>query len=202
MKTSGRRIGMGAVMLIFGLIPANLFAGTVWSTGFEGGLPTEAAASGNWRVVTSAPAAHSGTKGLDISGATTLAGDILVFDLSSVGFADLTLNFWAKVRDSLESGDGDSVQLEWSPNGGASWEPLTVFSGLAADDWFPNQFSLPSGAADNPNLNFRLVATLGTSGDRMTFDDFALSGTLVPEPLTIGLLTLGALIVSRRRRFS
>src|SRR3989344_1272916 len=74
MKTRGRRIGMGAVMLIFGLIPANLFAGTVWSTGFEGGLPTEAAASGNWRVVTSAPAAHSGTKGLDISGATTLVG--------------------------------------------------------------------------------------------------------------------------------
>src|SRR3989344_1936538 len=170
MKTRGRRIGMGAVMLIFGLIPANLFAGTVWSTGFEGGLPTEAAASGNWRVVTSAPAAHSGTKGLDISGATTLVGDVLVFDLSSVG--------------------------------GASWEPLTVFSGLAADDWFPNQFSLPLGAADNPNLNFRLVATLGTSGDRMTFDDFALSGTLVPEPITIGLLTLGALIVSRRRRFS
>ena len=203
MKMSGRLLGAVFLVFGFGFWPASLLASPVWSTGFEGGVPTEAVANGNWHVVTSDQAAHSGTKGLDISGATTFGGDVLAFDLSSAGFTGLIVNFWSKVRGGLESVDGDSVRLEWSPNDGTDWEPLTVFSGLAAGDWFPNQFSLPPSAGNNPNLELRLVATLGTSGDRMAFDDFSLSGVSIPEPITIGLLAFGVLITAaHHRRFA
>ena len=200
---SGRMIGV--VILIFGFWPAVGTAGpiTVWSRGFENGFPLEATASGNWRVVTSDQAAHSGSRGADIIGATAAGGDTLVFDLSSEGFTDVGIEFWTKVRDGLEA--DDFVRAEWSSDAGLNWEPLVTLTNVAAGDWVFNQFPLPVEANDNPNFGLRVDAVLSTGGDRMAFDDFALSGTPVPEPASLAMLALGSLAGFHRkfrRRFS
>ena len=87
---------------------------------------------------------------------------------------------------------------QWTADG-TNWETLATYTNQIASDWQLAIFDLPTSADDNPNLAFRLFANLANVSDRMNFDDLALSGTPIPEPITLGLLALGALIVARRR---
>jgi hypothetical protein len=175
-------------------------AATLWSDGFESGnLNGWVSASGNWAVVTSPQTAHAGTKGLDIKGNTAPDEDVLSVRVSSTGYRNLEWKYWYKVRDGLDL--DDSVSVEWTGNG-TTWQPLVRYSGAEAGDWQLASFVLPNGAVNNPNLGLRLRATLSSATDRMNFDDFALSGTAVPEPAAAlsGVSLLSLLSLRRRRR--
>lgn len=188
---------MVVVLIFFGLGPASLRAGTVpWSDGFEAGdFSAWSGSSGNWAVVTSGLSAHSGSRGADIIGATNPAGDPLLLQVSSVNVQDLQFSYWSKVRAGLEA--EDLVSVEWSPDN-VNWILLDTYTNILAGDWQFHSFNLPNTADNNPNLSFRLLAKLTSSGDRMNVDDFAL--TVVPEPATLSLLALGMLAGVRRYR--
>ena len=195
-----KRLVEAACLIFFGLWPASLRAGTVlWSDGFEtGDFSAWTAVSGNWAVVTSSLSAHSGLRGADITEATNPAGDVLTLQASSLGYENLQFDYWSKVRAGLET--EDQVLVEMSTNGGVDWIPLDTYSNVLAGDWQARSFNLPVAADNNPDLSLRLWAKLSSSGDRMNFDDFSLSGQPVPEPATLGLLVLGALTGVRRYR--
>ena len=194
-----RKMAVTMAILVFGFLPASALAGLVppiWSTGFEDGFPPEANATGSWSVINSPVSAYSGSFGADIDGPTGIDGDTLLLPISSVGYQDLGLEYWFKIRDGLEV--GDQVLAQWTADG-TNWETLATYTNQIASDWQLAIFDLPTSADDNPNLAFRLFANLANVSDRMNFDDLALSGTPIPEPITLGLLALGALIVARRR---
>ena len=201
---SGRTKMVGAVFLVFGIFwwPTVGTAGpvTFWTTSFdeEGeGFPPEATASGNWSVITSAQAAHSGSRGLDITGPTATGGDVLTFDLSSVGFTAIGLDYWTKIRAGLEA--DDSVLIEWSPDAGVTWFVLDTRTDVLAGDWVFSSFVLPVEANNNSNLMLRLDAELGSTGDRFGADDFALMGTPIPEPASFAMLAFGSVVGFHRR---
>lgn len=187
---------IGAVILVFSILPATGRAGPVWSTGFEGGFPSGASVTGHWTVIGSSASAHSGSDGADVVGSTDPGGDVLSLPISSVGFQGLGLEYWFKVRSGLEV--DDQVAVEWTPDG-AIWQTLAAYTNQVAGDWQLATFDLPADANDNPNLALRLVATLSSSGDRMNFDDIVITGTAVPEPTTLGLLMIGAVALLRHR---
>ena len=182
--------------MVFGFWPAKGFAGpVVWSEGFENGLPP--GANGSWSVIGSPASAHSGSYGADIDGPTGTNGDILFLPTPSTGYQNLGFEFWSKIRTGdLEA--NDQVVVEWTPDG-VNWATLITDTDQAADDWQFATLDLPAAADDNPALALRLWANLSSSGDRMNFNDFVLTGQPIPEPTAIGLLAIGALAFLRRR---
>ena len=184
-----RKMGRAAVALVFAFFSTSLSAGPVLSTGFESGFPPEVAVTGNWTVITSSLAAHSGSRGANIIGPTNPNGDVLTLMWPSVGYQDLTLDLWSKVRDGLESEDQVLVQLSTD---GVNWTTLNTWTNMPVGDWVSNTFSLPTEADNNPNLAFRFEATLLNASDRWALDDVTLNGRPVPEPATLGLLAVGA----------
>jgi len=205
---SGRaRVAVTGMVLAFGLSPpVSALAGavTIWETGFETGFPPEISVIGNWSVITSSAAAHSGAKGADIVGPNGRSddpfGDALMVTVDARGYRGLSLGFWSKVRGELESEDDLTVQ--WSTDG-VTWDDLISFTTASTGDWAFSSLDLPSGADDDPDLKLRFFALFSSAGDRMGFDDLALTGTLVPEPSTFTFLSaclLGGNYYRRGRR--
>ncbi len=190
-------VAVAAAMFVLALCSSS-HADQIWSDGFESGnFSAWSSASGNWTIVTSALSAHNGIKGADIKGTTNLSGDILSVHLSSVGFQNLEWQYWYKVRDGLELVDADSVFAEWTANG-TDWLSLDTYANSLAGGWQFISFALPAAANENSSLGFRFRATLGSSSDRMNFDDFALSGTPIPEPSSLTMmLSFSSFIVCR-----
>lgn len=188
---------LGALLVLF-LWPRGLAAAVIWSDDFEGGDLAAAGwtQSGNWSVVTSPLSAHESTRGANIQGSTEPDPDWLLRNVSTVGWTDIRLDCWAKVREGLEV--GDQVTVGWSADG-LLWLPLQTYSEVAAGDWEFLSFALPAGAAENQELLVGFKAVLGNASDRMNFDSFVVSGTPVPEPAALLLFALGALACSVRR---
>lgn len=171
----------------------------IWNDGFESGnFNSWNSATGTWSIVTSPLAAHSGTKGADVKGANAIGGDLLQASISTFGQKNIELNYWYKVRDTLES--ADFAFVEWTADG-ANWLPLATYSNLAIGDWQNAIFSLPAEADNNPNFGFRVRANLSSATDRIAFDDFIVSNAAVPEPSTVAtLIGFACLSFLRRRR--
>jgi hypothetical protein len=171
----------------------------IWSDGFESGnLSAWSNANGQWKTTESVAAAHSGKIGADIFGPSASGGDSLTIFISSLDKQDLTLSYWWKIRETIES--NKFVKLEYTPNAGTDWFELYSHNGVAGDWTQQVSLELPGDADNNPNLGLRLRSTLvnGISSDRVHFDDFVLAG--VPEPATTSGFVLASLIFLRRRR--
>jgi hypothetical protein len=184
---------------LFGLLALSTKAEavTIWENGFESGdFSAWSGATGNWSVITSTAAAHSGLRGADIIGPTAPEGDRLWVEIPSLGYRNLQWEYWWKVRAGLEG--SDLLVVEWTADN-VTWQTLAAYSVLATSEWEMATFSLPAAADDNPNLAFHLLANFNSASDRMAFDDFVLGGEIIPEPATFILLTLGMLVDVRRR---
>jgi hypothetical protein len=195
---------LAALLVLFSVpkLEASVIGGTVvWSDGFESGnFSAWSGSSGNWSVVTSTLSAQSGLRGADVKGNTDPDPDILSVAVSSVGTQNLEWSYWYKVRESLDA--DDSVAVEWTANG-ADWQALASYSAAEIGDWQFASFDLPAAADNNPNLGFRLRATLSSATDRMNFDNFTLTTTAVPEPAAaLSLVSAVGLVLRRRRRLS
>lgn len=187
-----------AVALVFGFLPTGTLAGPVmiWSEGFETGLGEWTSSSGNFSAITSS-LAFDGARYLNVVGPSAPGGDTLSVRVSSEGYEELLFEGYRKVYTGGIEGT-DRLSIQWAVDG-LNWQTPVTFSDLPADDWSLFSFSLPEEANDNPNLAFRWLAEFDTASDRMLVDGLSLTG--VPEPATLGLLSLGAFAGVCRRRF-
>jgi len=187
----------GAILFGLAALSSKAELVTMWSDGFESGdFSAWTAVDGNWQVITSEQSAHSGLRGADITGSTAPGGDTLLLQISSVGYQNLEFEYWFKVRAALEA--DDQVLVQWTGDG-VEWEILAAYTSQPVGVWQFAIFGLPEAADDNSDLGFRLWADLTSGSDRMNFDDFVLRGQIIPEPATLGLLTLVMLAGVRRR---
>lgn len=141
------------------------------------------------------------------------------FSVSTVGYQDISISF-----DTRHSNTSSRyIRLDYSNNGGASWilgseGAGTVYAGTSGDTWFNlrgGDLSADTSIDNNANFVFRMVTVFapGTAAyaASTSTSTYAASGTLrwdmvtvnaapVPEPGTIAVLGLGALVLLRRRR--
>lgn len=187
------------VLMAAALTTSAASATVIWSDGFESAAPLVeqgwSVVGGQWKRVSSALAAHSGTAGLDIQGAAVLDAEVLGRTISTVGYESVSLEYWYKIRDGLEA--ADHVWIDWSADGN-SWQTLVEYTALPAGDWLLASIPLPLAAANNPALGVRLRAQLGGSTDRMNFDDLSIVGVPVPEPSMVALMVLASVCLRRR----
>lgn len=141
----------------------------------------------------------------------------LLFSVSTVGFSNIQLSY--DLRHSNTSSRYERVQYSLD---GLNFVDSLVFDGNAGDTWFNGRtidLSSVSGANNNPNFAFRVVAewestATGSGADAYaasnTGSSYAVTGTwrfdmvsvtAIPEPSSAALFGLGsaALLIFRRR---
>lgn len=138
------------------------------------------------------------------------------FDVSTVGFQHIVLSY--DLRHSNTSSRYEQLQYTLD---GSTFVDAALFDGNAGDTWFNGRsfdLSAISGADNNPNFGFRVVATLApgnaayaasnpannyaTTGT-WRFDMVTVSAVPVPEPGTYALMVaglVGVVITARRLR--
>ncbi len=164
-------------------------ATTVFSDGFEGEskAPTAWNSVGSgWTTIKNAANAHSGGRRGEVKGNTD--GDsILAKNVSTANYQNLSLSYWFKIADKLES--GDYLSIEWSVNG-SDWTVLDYFDDVPENEWGQKIHPLPADAFDKNNFQIRFRANFGSGGDVFWLDDVLLEGettvaptsTLTPTP--------------------
>jgi hypothetical protein len=170
-----------------------------WTCDFENGMPAGAvvtAGIGNVAVQSSSLSAYSGSKGLNIQGPSGSNGDTLVLPISTVGYRDVELRYWYKIREGLEA--TDHLYSGWTADGNEVLA-LADYSGVSAGDWQLAVFTLNSAADDNPLVASVWLATLANSSDRVNVDKVTAYGTPIPEPVTFCGLVLGLFFLAWRR---
>ncbi len=195
-----KKLGAVIVMAVFISAPCSKAkAEMIWSDGFESGdFSAWTSVGGNWD--TSGGNVHSGSKRAQIFGPYALDGDVLLLTQSLSGYENITLEYWARVYDGLES--NDTLFIEWSPDG-SSWNTVSAYiNAPASTDWHNVSLLLPATADDNALFQFRIRSRLNNASDCIYFDDIILSGDLIPEPSSIITLApfLFGLILCRSKK--
>ncbi|WP_332032354.1 hypothetical protein [Kaistella sp.] len=99
-------------------------------------------------------------------------------NLSTVGYTNITL-LWGGRGTSTFNGD---IIIEWSSNG-TTWNKITYAYTKNGNAWAlvnsGNRISLPSGAEEVSNLQFRFSAAATNNGN-YRIDDFSVQGTATP----------------------
>ncbi len=130
-----------------------------------------------WDVINSASGAYSGSKRAQVNGTTTGQTYAIVREQSASGYENISLSFWHKINNGLES--DDHVLVEWSLNG-SSWtvaEDLTNAS--TTSGYAQSILGISSGANNQSGFRFRFFANLGASSDVVSIDDVELSATTI-----------------------
>lgn len=105
---------------------------------------------------------------------------VLRKEVSTLGQTNITLSYAYRVEDRLES--DDHVYVEWSRNGGATWEgPLADYSNLVEDKshddrfWHTASIAIP-GAANLSEFQFRFRSHMSSGSDKFELDAVSLTG--------------------------
>lgn len=132
-------------------------------------------------------------------------GDYYMFRTSTLGYEGITIQ-WEQTRSSTGPSEFD---LEWSTDG-TNFTALVVDYVINQVTWSSGAYTAgslfgphtgPSNLDNQAAVYFRMVSKQTTaSAGTNRIDDVTISGTLIPEPGTLGLLALGALLGLRRRR--
>lgn len=131
-------------------------------------------------------------------GGQDLDNSITSVDPHAIVFNTLDISLYKDVRISfyynhvgLDNGD----DLFYRVNG-AQTRFVDGTSNLSSSGWEETTIVI----ADNlTTLDFQLEATQNGSSDYLGFDNVTVTGTLVPEPVTGGLVLLGSVLLLRRR---
>jgi len=133
------------------------------------------------------------------------AGDYYQFETSTSGYQGITIQ-WDQTRSSTGPG---SFDLEYSTDG-VSYSTLVDDYTIDAITWSSVTYNAlstfgpvagPAGLDDQATVLFRLTAQApgSSAAGSNRVDDIIISGTLIPEPASLALLSLGALAAARRR---
>jgi len=141
--------------------PVSLFADDFESGNFSaGGWTASGAAS------VSRQAEYEGTYGAKLGGIASITKA-----LSTSGYADVHVKCYWKAQ-GLDS--GEYLYCEWSDNGGQNWYELGK---TQASSWGQADFTCPSGAANNPNFEFRFRTNANKSNEYGCVDNVEIIGT-------------------------
>jgi hypothetical protein len=182
-----RRVVIAIVAVLFMFFVQNTWAGIIWSDGLEtGNFGAWTLVDGNW--ATSGGNNHSGSKRAQVDGANSVES-VLTKSKSTVGYSDISLDYWYRISDSLEN--SDFLYLEWTSNG-ADWQNLKTYTNVASSaNWQEENLSLPAEAGNNPLFGLRFREKFNGASDCVYLDDVALSGNPVPEPSSLFLIFSG-----------
>ena len=169
---------------------SNITASTViFSDGFEAGFSNWTGNDEKWATsgTSVANGIKSGEKRAEVKGNTEPGDDVLLKSVSTSGSEGIVLEFWYRIKESLE--DEDHVYIEWTDDG-SSWNSLKDFTAIAKSDaWALASYPLPASADNNPTFAIRFRAHLGAaSSDIFYLDDVAISAnggsleTPIPTP--------------------
>jgi hypothetical protein len=155
------------------------------------------------------PSGNGSVESLSVNEWTT--GDYFQFQVSSVGYEDLTVSF-----DSVRSGTGPaSFKIQYSIDGSSftDFSNYTVLENISPNNWtsstpigttsFSFNFSSITALDDDASIFFRLTSTVTPSNVAGTarIDNVLIAATAIPEPSRALLLGLGGLgLIFRRRR--
>jgi hypothetical protein len=158
------------------------------------------------------PAGNGSIESFSVNEWTT--GDYFQFQVSSVGYEDLTVSF-----DSVRSGTGPaSFKIQYSIDGSSftDFATYTVLENTTPNNWtsgtpigttsFAFDFSSISALDDDSSIFFRLTSTVTPTNVAGTarIDNVLIAGTeivAIPEPSRALLLGIGGLgLIFRRRR--
>ncbi len=127
------------------------------------------------------PYANSGTWYASVQNTGDHQSRSLVKAMPTTGFGNITLSFYYKIAQKLES--TDHVYVEWSGNGGSTWHtssPIADFSNQNAGLWTHASFAISDPTAENnANFQFRFRAYDLSNSDEFWLGDVTLSGTAI-----------------------
>lgn len=148
----------------------------IFSDGFESEFSSWSSSDSKWD--TSGGNVHSGSKRGEVKGNTEPDDDILVKNISTAGKERMVLEFWYRIKESLE--DEDHLYVEWTADG-SSWDILKDFTAVSSSTiWESYSTPLPFEANDNAYLAIRFRAHLGAvTSDIFYLDDIVVSADLI-----------------------
>ena len=164
----------------------------IFSDGFENGLTEWTGNDEKW--TTSGTSVSNGVKGgekrAEVKGNTEPGDDILLKNISTVKSSGIAVEFWYRIKESLE--DDDHVYVEWTADD-ANWSVLNDFTALVkSDSWQFASYDLPAEADNSANFGIRFRAHLGAvTSDIFYLDDIVIStagsitneSTPTPDPI-------------------
>ena len=196
-----------AALMVVGIAQANL----VPNAGFEDGAGTVPDAwiieSGDTKITWS-DEANTGIKSMLLTGTGGKPEAVIVSADRIAVTAGTEYTFIANVK-SLNGGavSGLNLRVKWFdaadnyvnwPDGGG-WSGWNWFAINAGADWTEETALTIAAPAGAVNIEHALVYSWkGDAGDGVYVDDVSM--TAVPEPMTLGLLGLGALMIRRKRK--
>jgi hypothetical protein len=213
------------VMLTLGGISFHSAMGTqqmaIWDFGPDANhfttLPTAENVNGTPTLVLSGgtldPTGKNGVDYTDIAGVTHIAGQAGAWDeikvsgdnarwivtIDTTGWMDIALRFDYKAWKSKTN----SFDIDYRLNDTDLWSNILNNTPIVGDQTF-HSFSDSLAALDvienKPVVEFRFNDFDNNGSGKLAFDNFELTGTLIPEPATIFLLGLGVAAAVRNRR--
>ena len=133
--------------------------------------------SGHWHAN-----AHAGRYAASVTNVGDHQYRNLTKAISTAGFQNITLSFYYKIVQALES--SDNVFVQWSSDGGETWtNELANYTDVGTGGWTLASFNLGSGANNNAHFAFRFRAYNLSSHDEFWIDDVTLGGdAITPSP--------------------
>ncbi|MEK7615648.1 MAG: hypothetical protein AAB420_00400 [Patescibacteria group bacterium] len=130
---------------------------------------------------TSSISAHMGIKRATAEGLTAEGSEIgsITKMLSTAGFENISLSYWYRIKENMET--GDHVWVQWSTDGN-TWNQIADHTGTATTSFQFASLALPSDANNLVDFQFRFYASLGNSGDDFWLDDVELTGDAIATP--------------------
>lgn len=160
---------------------------------------------------------EQGTDAVVISGASG-PGRFIDISLDATGFQDITLGSFFQLS-ATNTTAAVNWQLSYSLNGGTDFTQIgsdfsiiNVGGGNSENSQITTgaDFTLPDGANNISSIIFRLNSAPGSldfngataSGGQIRFDNFTISGTSIPEPSSLalisGFIALACVMIRRR----
>lgn len=119
---------------------------------------------------------------------TSFNNKYITFHLSSAGYSNLGVSY-AQRTGSLTATDSWSYSLD-----GTNFTSIVSISNTSTGTFQAQSFSLSSLADNQTTLYLRMTYGI-PSAISSTIDNFQFTGTAIPEPSTVGLLTGGAALL-------
>lgn len=184
---------VGNVTVTLEASPTTGFTGFDWAAGFQ-------SSNANWGLQSFTPAANTSNNNAVYASDTPTEHHLVSMIITNTGSDDIVLNslHMRIKRDGANSPTGLDVSYAGGDLSGGS-DSFVIAGGVVQYD-----FSL-SGVLTDSTLSAGETATItwittGGTGQRIRFDNVAISGEVIPEPSALLLGGLGSLLLLRRRR--